>query len=177
MSALSTDDPTSDAAYNRDTDLWACCYGLGTLDSGHTDDQTFQTPPSENLRTIVSSTASTSSSPSSTSSIPESTTAASTTSLVPVPGPTGTDGNNDLDLSSGAKAGIGIGAAIAGLALIRITLLEGQWLRRRRTSGGIKKEAIEDLPRIITRLNPQELDARQQAELDSRARSELDSRA
>lgn len=172
------DKPTSDVAYNRTTDLWACCYGLGVLNCDLTNDQTFQAPPPESLTRIVSSTVDSSSSSTSTSSATKpSTTSASTStsaSTATLPSASSPAANVNSGLSGGAKAGIGVGVAIAGLVLLGILLISIQRLRRRRSTGQVEKKTKRE--RSADKPPPQELDTRQQAELDSKTRSELDSR-
>jgi len=55
---------TQDIVFNRKTDLWACCYGLGTLDCAVPNNETLQAPAPENLRSFstFTSTSQTSSS-------------------------------------------------------------------------------------------------------------------
>ena len=177
---------TQHIVYNATSEVWACCYGSGSLDCAlPSNNETFDAPAPElltplldkqgSLSTTVSSLVVTSlvapsltASPSAFSGITTSPPQASSTAC-----PSGGSCTSNAGLTTAAKAGFGVGASIFGIAILLTILLLIVRRSRRRGSDADEGTAPEGGVVYVNRQWVGELDAKISVEIDSKVQVEL----
>lgn len=186
MLTYSANHNTQHIVYDATSDMWACCYGSGSLNCAvPSKNETFEAPAPEQLTplldkqgspsTVVSSlvvtslvTSSLAASPfmfpSTVNSLPE----ASSTAC-----PYGGSCTSHAGLVMTAKAGIGVGGSILGVAILVTIFLLIVRRSRRRVSDADKATTAGNGVVYVDRQRIGELDAKRSIELDSKVQVEL----
>ena len=172
--------------YNATSEMWACCYGSGSLNCAvPNNNETFEAPAPEQLTPLLDKQGSPSTAVSSlvvtflvTSSLAASPFMfPSTVNSLPQASSTACPYSGNCTSNPGlvmtAKAGIGVGGSILGIAiLVTISLLIVRRSRRRKSDADEATTAGSGMV-FVERQRIGELDAHRSLELDSKAQVEL----
>ena len=184
MLTYSANHNTQHIVYNATSDVWACCYGVGSLNcTVPSNNETFEAPAPEQLLLDKQASPSTAVSPLVITSLVTTSLAASPSmffstvkSLPQVSStacPSGGSCTSNAGLATVAKAGIGVGASVLGLAVLAIvSFLIVRRSRRRKSDDDEVMTAGSGVVYANT-LWTGELDARKSVELDSKLQVEL----
>ena len=172
--------------YNATSEMWACCYGSGSLDCAvPNNNETFEAPAPELLTPSLDkqgSLSTTVSSPVVTSLVTPSPAAAPSVFLGTITRPlqassaacpSGESCTSNTGLTTAAKAGSGVGASIFGIAILVTVLLLIVRRSGRRRSDADEATTAGDGVAYVNREWVGELDAKVSVELDSTVQVEL----
>ena len=176
---------TQHIVYDATSEVWACCYGSGSLNCAvPSSNETFKAPAPELLTPLLDKQ----DSPSTTVSslvVTSLVTPYLTASPAIPPGtiisppqasstacPSGGSCTSNAGLTMAAKAGSGIGASIVGVAII-VTVLLLMARRSRRRRSDTEATTAEGGVVYVKRQWIRELDAKMLVELDSKVQVEL----
>ena len=177
---------TQHIVYNATSEMWACCYGSGSLNCAvPSSNETFKAPapelltplldkqgsPSTAVSSLVITTLGTQSITASSSMLP------GTVTSLPQPSSTacssGESCPSNAGLTTAVEAGSGIGASIFGIAILVTMLLLIIRRSRRRRSDADEATTAGDGVAYVDRQWIGELDAKISVELDSKVQIEL----
>ncbi len=186
MLTCSANHNTQHIVYNATSEMWACCYGAGSLNCAvPSNNETFEAPAPEQLTPLLVEQGSRS-----RAVTPLVITSLVTTSLAASPSmfsrtvkslpqalstacPSGGSCTSSAGLATVAKAGIGVGASVLGLAVL--AMVSFVIVRRSRRRKSDADEAMTAGSGVVygNTLWIGELDARRSVELDSNLQVEL----
>lgn len=177
---------TQHIVYNATSEMWACCYGSGSLDCAvPSNNETFVAPapelltplldkqgsPSTTVSSLVVTSLVTPSLTASTSAFPGTTTGTPQASSTVCP--SGGSCTSNAGLTTAAKAGFGVGASIFGVAILVMILLLLVRRSRSRRSDADEATTLEGGVVYVNRQWIGELDAKTSVEIDSKVQVEL----